>query len=256
MKKAPILFTILLLTLFSCKNDDEANTSKISNITFNFSHTWENTPVTNTDFNALKFTNANGNMLSINKLRYLISNITFTSPQEETLILDDYFLVDLTNNTLSFNPETKIPTGTYSNVSFIFGFDNNNNYNTNYPDLNSASWNVPSILGGGYHYMQLEGKFTDNSSTETGYAYHAIRAVDNSGATQKFQDTFFKVNLGEITITNDATITIEMNIANWFQTPNTWDLNTLNNMLMPNFNAQVMMFENANDVFSLKNITQ
>lgn len=256
MKKAPIIFTLLILNLFSCKNDDEANSNTTSNITFNFLHTWESSPITNADFNALKFTNVNGNILSINKLRYLISNITLISSQKEALILDDYFLVDLTNNTLSFSPETAIPNGIYSNVSFTFGFNNDNNYNNNYPDLNSASWNVPSMLGEGYHYMQLEGKFINNSSTETGYAYHAIRAVDNSGTTQKFQDTFFTVNLGEITITNDVAFTIEMNIANWFQTPNTWDLNTLNNMLMSNFNAQVMMFENANDVFSLKNITQ
>ena len=36
-----------------------------------------------------------------------------------------------------------------------------------------------------------------------------------------------------------------MNIAEWFKTPNTWDLNALNNMLMPNFDAQILMFENA-----------
>ena len=47
-----------------------------------------------------------------------------------------------------------------------------------------------------------------------------------------------------------------MNIAEWFKNPNTWDLNVLNNMLMPNFNAQIMMFENGQNVFSLKSVTQ
>ena len=47
-----------------------------------------------------------------------------------------------------------------------------------------------------------------------------------------------------------------MNIAEWFKNPNTWDLNVLNNMLMPNFDAQVSIFENGQNVFSLKSVKQ
>lgn len=250
-----ISILICFLILFSCHTDNDDNTSQV-NVTFNFIHNWDGTPVSNTDFNTIKFTNANGEQMSIEKLRYLISNITFQKENGENIILDDYNLVDVTNGTnLSFKPTSTIPSGTYSNVSFTFGFDNDANAK-NYQDLNSASWNVPSMLGGGYHYMQLEGKFINNTSTETGYAYHAIRAVDNSVTPQKFQDTFFKVNLGELTIINNTTFNVEMNIAEWFKTPNTWNLNTLNNMLMPNFNAQVMMFENGQNVFSLESISQ
>ncbi|NNC49660.1 MAG: hypothetical protein HKO01_03895, partial [Flaviramulus sp.] len=181
----------------------------------------------------------------------------FTSTNEETLVLSGYNLVDVTNNTnLSFTPLNSIPTGIYSNVSFTFGFENDDNYNRNYPDLNSTSWNVPEMLGGGYHFMQLEGKFIDNTSSEVGFAYHAIRAVDNSGATPVFQDTFFEVNLGEVIVSNNSTFNIEMNIAEWFKNPNVWDLNDLNNMLMPNYNAQIMMFENGQNAFSLISVTQ
>ncbi|GAA4889684.1 hypothetical protein GCM10023311_12210 [Flaviramulus aquimarinus] len=253
MKKIRPIFLILLLLIVSCSDDNDDKVSQ-ANITFNFNHNWDETPVTNTDFNTIQFTNANGEQMSITKLRYLISNITFTSTNRERLVLAGYSLVDLTNATnLSFTSLTNIPIGKYNNVSFTFGFNNDHNYN-NYTDLNSASWNVPEMLGGGYHYMQLEGKFIDNTSTETGYAYHAIRAVDNSKTPLEFQDTFFEVNLGEVTITNNTVFNIEMNIAEWFKTPNTWNLNVLNNMLMPNFNAQVMMFENGQDVFSLESV--
>lgn len=255
MKKIISKFTILLI-IFSCGKDNDNNVFQV-NPTFNFTHNWDGTNVSNTNFNTIQFTNANGNDLSITKLRYLISKITFTGSAGEELVLDGYNLVDVTNNSnLSFTPINTIPQGNYSNVKFTFGFDNDDNYNGNYADLNSASWNVPGMLGGGYHYMQLEGKFIDDTATETGYAYHAIRAVDNSGATQVFQDTFFEVNLGAVTITNNATFNIEMNIAQWFKSPNTWNLNVLNNMLMPNFNAQVLMFENGQNVFSLESVTQ
>ena len=139
---------------------------------------------------------------------------------------------------------------------FTFGFNNDANYNNNYPDLNAASWSVPGTLGGGYHFMQLEGKFIDHTTTETGYAFHAIRAVDNTDPALRFENTFFEVDLGAVTITDNANFEINMNIAEWFKTPNTWDLNVLNNMLMSNFNAQIMLFQNGQNVFSLNSINQ
>ncbi len=238
----------------SCNKDKDVSQVQI---TFKFSHNWDGTAVSNANFNSIIYTNANGEDLSITKLRYLISKITFEKSSGETFILDGYNLVDVTNNTnQSFTTITTIPDGDYSKVSFTFGFDNDDNYNENYIDLNSASWNVPELLGGGYHYMQLEGKFIDNTTTETGYAYHTIRAVDNSGATQVFQDTFFEVDLGAVNITNNATFNIEMNIAEWFKNPNTWDLNVLNQMLMPNSSAQIMMYENGQNVFNLESVNQ
>ena len=254
MKK---LITIFILSfLFSCHTDNNDDISQVT-VDFNFIHYWDDSKVTNTDFNTIQYTNANGEALSIEKLRYLISKIAFQKLDGEIFVLDGYNLVDVTNGTnLSFTPTSTIPIGNYSKVSFTFGFNNEDNYDSNYQDLNSASWNVPALLGGGYHFMQLEGKFIDNTTTETGYAYHAIRAVDNSKTPQEFQNTFFQIDLDAVSITKDATFEIKMNIAEWFKNPNAWDLNVLNNMLMPNFNAQVMMFENGQNVFSLESITQ
>lgn len=255
MKKIASIFLICLL-VFSCHEDKDDTISQAST-TFKFIHNWDGTAVTNADFNTIKFTNANGEQLSIEKLRYLISKITFTTNTGEKLVLSGYNLIDVTNDSnLSFTSTTSILLGYYSNVSFTFGFDNEDNYNNNYVDLNSASWNVPEMLGGGYHYMQLEGKFIDNTSAEVGYAYHAIRAANTSAATLEFYDTFFEVDLGEVTITNNTTFNIKMNIAEWFKTPNTWNLNVLNNMLMPNYDAQIMMYENGQNVFNLESITQ
>lgn len=247
-----------LLVLISCSSSANDNSTQSVNVTFKFSHDWDGTPVTNANFNSIQFTNANGESLSIEKLRYLISNITFYNLDGETIKIDGYNLIDLTNNaSMSHSPIEQIPKGSYTNVSFTFGFNNNDNIDGAYPDLNSALWNVPSMLGGGYHYMQLEGKFIDNISTETGYQYHAIRAVDNSDPNNLvFQDTFFNVDLGEVTLTNNITFNIEMNIAEWFKNPNQWNLNTLHEALMPNFDAQIMMYENGQNVFNLNSVSQ
>ncbi|MDP5157445.1 MAG: hypothetical protein NWQ07_02560 [Flaviramulus sp.] len=256
MKKNLLFVLIIVLSTISC-TDNSNNSFNQANISFNFKHNWDGTSITNSDFNTIKFINSNGENLSIERLRYLISKITFTTSAGEKLVFNDYNLVDLTYaSNLSYNLITTIPIGTYNNVSFTFGFDNDANYNGNYADLNSVSWNVPAMLGGGYHFMQLEGKFTDNNTQETGYAYHVIRAVDNTGDSLIFEDTFFEVNFGSVTISDDTIFNIEMNIAEWFKNPNTWDLKVLNNMLMPNYDAQIMMFENGQNVFSLESIEQ
>lgn len=252
MKHIRLIICSLSL-LLSCSSDDD---NQNYNVALNFSHTWDGTTVTHTDFNTLKFTNANGEQLSIERLRYVISDLTFRNSNGETKVIEGYNLVDVTNaQNLTFSPAATIPKGSYTNVSFTFGFKNEKNLDGIYQDLNSASFGVPAMLGGGYHYMQLDGKFLNNTNTEQGYNYHAIRAADNPGANPTFpQDTFFEVHLGAVTISKNTTLTIEMNIAQWFKTPHTWNLNTLNQMLMPNSAAQIMMYDNGQNVFSLTSI--
>lgn len=257
MKKITFFLTAISLCFMTCDDSDssQANTSAIA--TFNFTHSWDETEVTNANFNTIQYTNANGEVLSIERLRYIISDIKFTTPSNEVLEFDVYNLIDVTNGeNLSFELTNFIPIGTYANVSFTFGLDNEDN-SENYTDLNSASFNVPDILGGGYHYMQFDGKYLDQSNVESSFNYHAIRAVDNPGANPTFpQDTFFTVNLGEVTITNNITFNVEMNIAQWFENPHQWDLNELNTVLMPNSAAQIMISQNGQSVFSLDSVSQ
>ena len=256
MKKFLVLIFILTLSFNSCSEDNDDNISAEVSTTFNFTHNWDGTLVTNANFNTIEYTNLNGDQLSIERLRYVISDITFTSSNDEIIELDVYNLVDVTNaNNLSFTPETQILRGSY-NVSLTFGLDNQDNAE-NYLDLNSQSFNVPDNLGGGYHYMQFDGKFINSVSEEQGFNYHAIRAVENPGENPTFpQDTFFTINLGTIDILNNVEIEVKMNIAEWFKNPDVWDLNTLNQMLMPNASAQIMMFNNGQSVFSLGEVFQ
>jgi hypothetical protein len=251
MKK--ILVIIFGLVILSSCSDEENPGVPITQVSLTFNHNWDGLSVNNTDFNSIKFRNENNDELSIERLRYLVSNITFQNQNGETLVLDGYNLVDLSDlSSLNYQLMSEIPMGTYTNVSFTFGFNNQDNQDGIYPDLNVASWNVPMMLGGGYHYMQLDGKFINESSEEQGYQYHAIRAVDRSDPENLiFQDTFFTVNLGEVIVRNNSEINIEINIAQWFKEPNLWDLNQLNSMLMPNFDAQLKMYYNGQNVFSL-----
>ena len=53
-----VLFLLTgLLTLSSCSSPEKEVSATVA---IRFSHNWENTPVTSTDFNTVKFTNENG----------------------------------------------------------------------------------------------------------------------------------------------------------------------------------------------------
>lgn len=244
------------MILISCGDVDTTIPQENVQTTFNFTHNWDGTAVTSADFNVIQFTNENGEQLSIERLRYLISDPVFIKDNGEEFTVDEYHLIDVTNDMgLTYFPSVVLPKGTYTSVRFTFGFDNEDNLDGVYQDLNSASFNVPLMLGGGYHFMQFDGKYINDSNTATGFNYHAIRAVDDPGPNPTFpQDTFFEVDLGALTLTSNVSIEVRMNIAEWFKNPNTWNLNDLDTVLMPNSMAQIMMYENGRTVFGLGNI--
>jgi len=155
MKKIYLL--LAFFALMACESDDNS-VQKFSAIQLNFTHNWDGTNVTFSDFNTIQYINANGEELSIERLRYLISDVIFTRDTGEIIEMDGYNLVNVTDNQgLSYVIPNEFAEGTYS-MSFTFGMDNEDNIDGAYQDLNSASFNVPMMLGGGYHFMQFDGK--------------------------------------------------------------------------------------------------
>ena len=240
------ILTFLCVSIFifsSCSSEEEN-----INITLNFTHNWDGVAITDKDLNELKFTNANGEKVSIENLRYLISNISLVDAK-------NYQLINFSENTGTSINVSDLTEGTYT-LSFRFGFSDEDNIDGAYQDLNSVSFNVPGMLGGGYHYMQFDGKYIDNNNEEAGFNYHSIRAVDKTDPDNlKFEDTSFEVNLGTISVSNNMKVEVKVNLAEWFKNPNTWDLNELNTVLMPNFEAQKIMSANGKNVFSLGEVT-
>lgn len=257
MKTKFLIIFCLTFLISSCSEDNDISLEPVS-ITLNFSHAWQDTEITNADFNDIKFTNENGEQLSIERLRYLISDIQLTHESGVIITLNVYNLVDVTNNeNLSFTTTASILPGNYTSVAFRFGFSNDDNIDGAYQDLNTANFNVPGMLGGGYHYMQFDGKYLDSNNAEAPFNYHAIRAVDTTDPNNLvFQDTSFQVNIGAVTVQSNTQINVQMNLYEWFSSPNVWDLNVLNTVLMPDFDAQVLMNQNGANVFSLVSITQ
>ena len=227
-----------------------------SHITFNFTHNFDGLPVTAGNFNQFNYVTANGDTINITKLRYLVSHMRLYTIGGDSVMLNDvpYQLVDLNNGTgLSFTAGES-DFGAFAGVGFSFGFDTTDN-SGNYVDLNSASWNVPPMMGGGYHNMQLEGKYKFNGN-DSSYAYHNI-AKKRVTMVSPFEANNISIRLGGIALNqHNVVVEIQMNIAEWFKNPTTWDLNTYHSSLMENYTAQSMMQANGYNVFSLGAVYQ
>ena len=108
MKKF-IGFYLLTIAFFSCSNSNESVA-----VTLEFTQNWDGIVVTNQDFNTFKFTTKNGEKVSIERLRYLISNLSLQGGK-------NYHLVDVGENSGNLITLTDIEPGTY-NLVFRFGF--------------------------------------------------------------------------------------------------------------------------------------
>lgn len=245
MNYLKIIFFLIATSIISCSKDD-SHPPTTGSLAIQFNHNWDGQSI---GFDEINFTNAFGHGLSITKLRYLISGFVLHLSDGTSILVEGYILIDLNTEKLTFYAPN-IPFANYTGISFIFGFDEEKNMDGAYADLNSESWNWPEMLGGGYHFMQFEGKY-NSGVTENPYAYHMGTARVSDGV---FEQNYFEVNLGGFSFTQESTLNIHMNLAEWFTNPNTWDLDTYNVDLMMNYNAQKLMNQNGKSVFSLGEI--
>lgn len=234
----------------SCTYDTPVTTA---NITFTFTHNFDGLAVDSSTFHQFNYENLNGDTLSIELLRYLVSRFRLHKANGDSVLIDGYNLVDVKNATgMTYSTTIDVPFDTYSDISFNFGFNEDDNIDQAYPNLNIVNWNWPAMHGGGYHFMQMNGTYKEQGNDSL-YGYHHGTATKSMGV---FEQNHFKADLAGLTLSKaNVNVEIQMNIAEWYNNP-LWDLNQYHSMLMPNYTAQKMMQANGSSVFSLGNVTQ
>jgi len=207
------------------------------------------------------YSNEAGQDFMVTRLRYLISDISFHKADGSCFTIEGYHFVDLSDtSTLTYSPSMEVPAGTYEKVSFKFGFDRLDNVNGAYPDLNAVSWAWPSgiggtpNLGGGYHFMQLEGMFDSIPGTEKRFLTHMGTARNNTVSPTTYEDNHFVAypTISPLTIDNDFELSIVMNVEQWYEDPYQWDFNVYDVMIMPNYDAQRKLNLNGPTVFTIE----
>lgn len=241
-----LILAVSCTLLTSCKKDSDINIPPVNfdaQVHFVFSH------FVGTDalaFDTIKYTNVAGNNYSVSTLRYFVSDFVLTKDDGSTVLFDEIHYVDATNNsTFTFDPAMITPSGEYTSLSFIFGLTDAKNVTGAFPNPpeNAMEWPIP--LGGGYHYMKLEGKF-DSTALVKNYQAHLGRLM----TTPHFINITFD-NLSLLVLGSEMTVECKMNINNWWSTPNTLDLNIMT-AIMQNETIQQQLKENGADIFSFE----
>jgi hypothetical protein len=238
-----ILIGLISLNLgtssFRQKNVPETNEFQIS---FNFLHRVGIDPLV---FDTMRYVNAFGNRYSVATLKYFISKISITRSNGERLIFNETHYIDAHDiKTVTFPLMHKISTGKYSEISFLFGLDVGTNVSGRFPNPPENKMEWPETMGGGYHYMKLEGKI-DSQGEFNNYQAHTGQL---NGIPY-----FIQVILPESQFTIDnkgVVIQIIMDINEWWRNPNTLDLNNIT-AIMDNKRIQQQLMANGVDVFSV-----
>ncbi|NUM30759.1 MAG: hypothetical protein HUU47_00345 [Bacteroidetes bacterium] len=234
------LILISNLIFISCKDDPIGE--KKGNIKFGLQYFIDNDTL-KTD--TIIYTNAAGNKYSINHFEYFLSGFSFQKNDNSWHTTDNVFYVNIKKtltNTISLN---NIPYGDYKSVTFYLGLDsirNQSNYLPNTIENINMAW--PDAMGGGYHFIKLEGYFLDKSGTkQDGYAMHL---GTNKNLIKIEINHPFSINA------NSLDKKLIMNINEWFKNPLNYDFDIDGNYSMGVDGAMSKLAQNGKDLFKIE----
>ena len=145
----------------------------------------------------------------------------------------------------------------YTSVSFTFGLDERWNRTSALPTTQeSLNMEWSPLLGGGYHYLKLEGFFLTGGGARTGYFTHTGR-IHISGDPVAHPH-FFTVTLplGGLDVERDSwDVQILMNLNGWYAAPNRLDFGTFGPSIMDNLDIQQKLQENGPHAFSIGTVS-
>ena len=234
------IIVILFIALFinSCQSTKENLETKIQ---LSFSHHVNGSQLS-TD--SMIHINAAGEKFNVKTLTYLLSDITLHNEDGSSVLLKEIQYLNINEESSLYFESDIIDNGSYDALSFRFGLDTIKNLSNNYVNENfhsTMAW--PEMMGGGYHYMKLEGAFINDSSF---YNTH-------TGGSMGMDFSFSKsIDINGLNIDNDTEnigLMINMDLNNWYQNPHTINLAPA---IMMDMTKQMQLMNNGmNDVFSI-----
>ena len=254
-----LLIAFALITSCGHKSNDKPATS---NLQIQFEHRVSGQAVVK---DKLIYTNVAENLYQISGVKYFISNVTLHRHGGPSIVISSrkpvhYVDIDIPE-TLTWQVPDILPASIYDSISFTFGMKeqlNQSNSFVNRPEVNMA-W--PEVLGGGYHFMMMDGRFINLQGQATPFSFHLgtgqiyTGGMDASHITGFVQNYFHvKIPASSFTLVDNETksLKIIMNIDSWFTTPTNWDFNHWSSMIMQNQEAMGTIKVNGADVFTLK----
>lgn len=272
--KSLALFMILIVVIIcsGCSKRESLGIVETGNIVLNFDHMIVNNPIW---YDTLIYVNAAGNLYLVNEIQYFISDVTLFDEEGDSVVINKWKAIHYVDtdikSTWRWEVFDKIPDGKYNMIKFTFGLDKEKNQSYRFvnPPENNMFW--PEYLGGGYHYLKLNGKWLpDGEDKEMPFDFHlGIGQIYENDST--FNDTIFNIprinefvhnyftvsldNKDFIIQRNQTTeIEIVMNVERWFDSPHFFDLDVWKGYIMQNQEAMQLAKDNGHNVFTIGEI--
>jgi hypothetical protein len=227
---------------------DAGDTPGEGPVTIRFDHLVDGAPVdfTTTD---TPYTSAAGNPYNLSRLMYFVTDVTVTMADDSTIVAaGPHYLDHEDDASRSYRIADEAAPGDVKSISFTMGIPAAQNTSGRFPNAPESLMEWPDSMGGGYHYMKLEGRYLDTNGQPANLRAHAGPTDGN--------DNSFAVTLdatGRSIGADGATFTVDMNLEQWFRDPNTLDFNTFftSEGIMGDQTRQTQLRENGADVFTL-----
>ncbi|MEI8256128.1 MAG: MbnP family protein [Deltaproteobacteria bacterium] len=230
-------------------SDASGDATPLGNITIAFAHTVHGVPLMLGT--ATPYTNAAGNSFGVTRVSYFVSNLTLNLRDGRSVSAPGAHYVDVdTPTTMRLAFPGDVPTGDLASISFVMGLPPALDVTGMFSSPPESLMEWPVMMGGGYHHMKFEGRYVNSAGQPYGFMAH-------SGGLD-YVDYSFPVTLDAAgrTMTGSAvTFTLQMDLAEWFTNPSTWDLNDYFNATHPGIMddavALASLRANGASVFSL-----
>jgi hypothetical protein len=241
----------------SCKNDDDEVFYGKVNLKFEYK-----VDGNTLEYNKMIYINEAGNHYQVTDIQWFISDLTLYKKGQSPFVVQrstkyHYFDTGIPT-TQNWEISDDIPEGVYDSFSFIFGFipKENISFMINNPPESAMWW--PENLGGGYHYMKLNGFWMDTVNFKRGFSFHMGIGRTINGTDTTFVHNNFQVNFNTpvtLLANKKKEIILAMNVEEWFKNPHTWDFNYWGPAIMENQKAMNTAKENGQiGVFTLTSI--
>jgi len=201
---------------------------------------------------SLCYRNEAENEFMITEIQWFISKMELQDERSEWVALEPkIFYIDTNIPESHAINITSIPVGTYKALRFVFGLDEEYNRTGLFTDPPESEMFWPDLLGGGYHYMKLNGKYLDTEGHLAPLAIH-LGIGQNADHSEFYQNYFIAELPIDLALTENTEnqLDLTMIIDNWFRDPNLYDFNEFGSAIMQNQVAQQTLKENGQDVFT------
>lgn len=237
-----IFIFFVLLSAVSCNKDKyNAEPPGFGNMAIAINYDVDGSPLS---FDSVYYTNQAGNVYTVSRLQYYVSGIKLYKNGELAYTLDSIFYVDArkasTNNIILRN----IPSFNYDQIVFTIGVEDKFNIHGQIAStLENVAMEWPDMMGGGYHFLKLEGHFKD-STTTPGFAMHLGKTGMQPLCTvnKKFY----------VPINTTTNYDLTMNVNEWFKNPKTYNFLTDGVYTMGDMILMEKLRMNGCDVFYAK----